>query len=196
MTRPRTLRGPWSSSESVALSSFCKVSRAFLRKVSSLISFPTVPWPRFIFWRISRKLVMAEALGQVLDPAGPPFQFDHEGTQVRLLEGVNLAGLNPRSARRSAFDGDKVLPHEPGELDDGPGVGFDLEPFLNFHRDLGPAVFKFDILDAANLDAGHFDEVTALEFLGGFETAGNFVAGFEKVAGTDHFEDDHRDHDG
>jgi len=42
---PRTLSGPWSSRPSVALSSFWRLSLAFLRKDSSLMSLPTLPWP-------------------------------------------------------------------------------------------------------------------------------------------------------
>src|SRR5207237_3856915 len=54
MMIPSTLRGPWSSKPSVALSSFCRLSLAFFRNDSSLISLPTLLLPRLIFSRISR----------------------------------------------------------------------------------------------------------------------------------------------
>ena len=80
--------------------------------------------------------------------------------------------------------------HEAGELDDGFGVGFDGELLPDLHGDLGPGVLELDILDAADLDAGHLDEVALLQFLGGLEAGGDVIAARKEAGGADHFEDD------
>ena len=93
-------------------------------------------------------------------------------------------------------DGDKILPHQAGELDGGLAVGFHDGVGVQFHGDFDLVVGELDVLDAADFDAGHFHAVADLQILHGVEQRVDVVAALEQFQAAERFDDDHGGEDG
>ena len=122
-------------------------------------------------------LVAGEALGEILDASRGAVELGHDGVEVGLLLGGQHRAVNGAwRFGRAETDGDKILPHQAGEFDDGLAVRFHDGIGVEFHRDLDPVAGELDFFDAADFHAGHFDAVADLQVLHGVEQGAEMVA--------------------
>ena len=99
-----------------------------------------------------------------------------------------VVGLGSRG--RTEADLDKTLAHQTRELDGRFAVGPDVVRHIQLHGHVHFIFQEIDLLDAADLHAGHFDRIPFLEFLHGAELGVNADAALEEVEGADHFHDE------
>jgi hypothetical protein len=145
------------------------------------------------------EVVGAETLREVPDAFGGALELGHEEGEVGLFAGLDGPFLDPDRAGGAAFDGDEVLAHEAGELDEGLAVGVDVVVLgiaIDLQQDMGLAAHELDRFDVADLDTGHFHQVALLEFLRAPEPGGDVIAFAQEVGGADQLENDHSDDEG
>ncbi len=135
-------------------------------------------------------LVAGETLAEIFNAGGGAVELGHDGVEVGLFHGRKHRAVNRIGrVRRPKVNGNKILPHQAGEFDDGLAVRFHDGVGMKFHRDTGLVVDERDFFDAADFHAGHFDAVAGLQVLHGVEQRADAVAVAEPVGAAERFDD-------
>ena len=90
---------------------------------------------------------------------------------------------------RAKADGDEILPHQAGEFDGRLAVGLDQRALVQSHHDIDLVAGEFDVINAADLHAGHLDAVAHFQVLHGVKLRADVVAVAEKITAAERFND-------